>query len=64
MWKRSHAMGKMDEELRNLVGAGSGAHMMPVEGMGLTMADGGEPLPSADKPDRAPSKVFKPRKRK
>jgi len=64
MRRRSHVMGKMDEELRNLVGAGSGAHLMPVEGMGLTMADGGEPMPPAAKPDPAPSKVFKPRKRK
>lgn len=63
MRKRSNVMGKLDEELRNLVGAGSGAHLMPVEGMGLTMADGGEPLPPA-KADPAPSKVFKPRKRK
>ena len=64
MRKRSHAMAKMDGHLRDLMGAGSGAHMMPVEGMGLTMADGGEPLPQAEKPAPPPSKVFKPRKRK
>ncbi len=64
MRKRSHVMGKLDEDLRNLVGAGSGAHLMPVEGMGLTMADGGEPVPPAAKPAPPPSKVFKPRNRK
>lgn len=64
--KRSHAMQQMDGDLRNLMGAGSGAHLMPVEGMGLTMADGGEPLPPATKAKRepGPSKVFKPRNRK
>ena len=62
--KRSAAMAKMDGQLREFMGAGSAAHLMPVEGMGLTMADGGEPLPSSDKPEPAPSKVFKPRKRK
>ena len=64
MRKRSRVMGKLDAELRHLVGAGSGAHLMPVEGMGLTMADGGEPLPPKPKADPQPSTVFKPRKRK
>ena len=68
MRKRSHAMGEMDGHMRDLMGAGSGAHLMPVEGMGLTMADGGEPLPNAAKPEAepspAPAQVFKPRKRK
>lgn len=58
--RRARAMGKLDGEMRELVGAGSGAHLMPVAGMGLTMADGGEPLADGQaKPGQSP--VFKPR---
>jgi|APIni6443716594_1056825.scaffolds.fasta_scaffold630367_2 hypothetical protein len=42
--KRSKAAHPAGEELRRFAGAGSPAHLMPVDGLGLTMADGGEPV--------------------
>jgi hypothetical protein len=41
--RKAHQMDSMDEEVR---------HMLNVPELGLTMADGGEPLPRKDEPRR------------
>ncbi len=62
--KRSKVMDNAGDEMRNrnLVGAGTGAHLMPVQGLGLTMADGGEPVQEAEKPQPGKGSELKPRK--
>lgn len=60
--KRSRVMENLGDEMGHLVGAGTGAHLMPVQGLGLTMADGGEPLPVAEEPKPGTSDELKPRK--
>ena len=41
----------LDREMNDLVaGYGPDGHAMPVPGLGLTMADGGEPLPRREPP--------------
>jgi len=60
--KRSKVMDNLGDEVRNLVGAGTGAHLMPVQGLGLTMADGGEPVQEAEKPQPGKGSELKPRK--
>jgi hypothetical protein len=42
--KRFKATSRQPGEVGQFAGAGSMAHIMPVHGLGLTMADGGEPV--------------------
>lgn len=55
--RHAHDAATLDEEVKALFGAGS-PHIMPVPGLGLTMADGGVPL----KPTEAPKPEAEPRK--
>ena len=57
--RHAHDAAALDEEMRGLFGAGS-PHIMPVPGLGLTMADGGVPVKpakaNAPEPKAAPRK--------
>lgn len=60
--KRSRVTENLGDDMRHLVGAGTGAHLMPVHGLGLTMADGGEPVERAEEPKPGTGADSKPRK--
>jgi hypothetical protein len=48
--KRAASLSKLDREVADLVAAYDG-HAFQVPGLGLTMADGGQPLSSENRPD-------------
>ncbi len=60
--KRSKVTDKLGDDLRQFAGAGTGAHLMPVQGLGLTMADGGEPVRPAEDSKPGTGPALKPRK--
>jgi hypothetical protein len=45
--KKARELDHLDEELHAML-ASEGPHIMAAPGLGLTMADGGEPLPKRD----------------
>jgi hypothetical protein len=50
--KKARSLSKLDREVTDLVAAFQDGHAFQVPSLGMTMADGGEPIPHIDKKDQ------------